>query len=221
MAVTEEKLTISDTINNFVQKNRKAIIRCMIGISVLVIVLVAFFNIRNAVQSSVLTKLEELEHQYDTLRVDPLKESERATLLADVSAFAGKQSGYTAARAYHLAASLYADEKNWAEAQNAWVRASEKGSKTYLAPVALYNAAVAAEEQDDLAGAIDLYRKAIAYTNDFPGASRAQFAIGRIYEAQNDIESARNAYQELRAKWPTDSVWANLAQNRIIRMSLP
>jgi tetratricopeptide (TPR) repeat protein len=90
-------------------------------------------------------------------------------------------------------------------------------AKTYLEPVAFYNGAVAAEEQGNTAQAIELYTKA-ASAADFPAASRAQFAIGRLQEA-NGKDAALEAYKSLLSKWPNDQVWANLAQSRIIALS--
>jgi tetratricopeptide (TPR) repeat protein len=137
------------------------------------------------------------------------------TLLDELSAFAGSTFGYAKVRAYSLAADINADLKDWEAAKDAWTRAAAAASKTYLAPVSFFNAAVAAEEQGDIAGAIVLYTQCLDFADLFPAAPRAQFSIGRLLENQHDIAAAVEAYRSLVEKWPTETVWTNLANSRI------
>jgi tetratricopeptide (TPR) repeat protein len=181
---------------------------------------IAVTAIRSSLQTKALTQVEELNRRYETLRFD-IKEESKATdvqaLLDDLSSFAQKQSGYAAARAYTLSANIYMDQARWDEAFTAWDKAASASAETYLQPVAFYNGAVAAEEQGNTAQAIELYTKA-ASAADFPAASRSQFAIGRLQEA-NGKDAALEAYKSLLSKWPDDQVWGNLAQSRIIALS--
>jgi tetratricopeptide (TPR) repeat protein len=111
------------------------------------------------------------------------------------------------------------ERKDWGEAEKAWTNSAKSAGKSYLAPVSLFNAAVAAEEQGNPARAISLYIESIAHESDFPGAARAQFAVGRLYESQGDNEAALEAYRVIPTKWVSETTWVNLAQSRIIVLS--
>jgi tetratricopeptide (TPR) repeat protein len=141
-------------------------------------------------------------------------------LLEDLALFGQRNSGYAAARSYAISAGIYEDQRDWAKAEEAWVNAARAGGKTYFAPVAYFNAAVAAEEQGNLDGAIDYYSKALEYENVFPTAPRAQFSIARLQETQGDRRGALLSYMALVSKWPRDQVWVNLAHSRIILLSM-
>jgi tetratricopeptide (TPR) repeat protein len=84
--------------------------------------------------------------------------------------------------------------------------------------VSLFNAAAAAEEQGNLEAAIELYRQTLNYADIFPAAPRAQFAVGRLWEAQQNKEAAIEAYRGLIDKWPAETVWTGLANSRIIAL---
>ncbi|MDR0877721.1 MAG: tetratricopeptide repeat protein, partial [Treponema sp.] len=127
-----------------------------------------------------------------------------------------KASGYSSGRAWSIIAGIYADKKDWAEAETAWTNAAVASAKTYLAPVSFFNAAAAAEEQGKTPEAIELYTKSLAQNTGFPAAARAQFSVGRLEESQNNPEAALTAYQAVVSGWPNDGVWTNLAHSRII-----
>ncbi|MDR3343004.1 MAG: tetratricopeptide repeat protein [Treponema sp.] len=214
-----EPLSISEKINNFIQKKRKVLVIGMISIIVLLVVLIAVLSIRDTLQSKALSKVEDFTRRYEVLRVDvnePSKETEVTALVDELAAFAPKNSGYAGARGYAMLASIHGDKKNWEAAEKAWTNAARIGAKTYLAPVSLFNAAVAAEEQDNIPGAIALYEESVSLGAIFPAAPKAQFSIGRLQEAQNNKDAAIEAYRTLMSTWPNDTTWTNLAQNRII-----
>ncbi|MDR3171831.1 MAG: tetratricopeptide repeat protein [Treponema sp.] len=214
---------IGDKINNFIQKNRRSLITGMISLAVLLVGCIVGLSIRDALQSKAISQVEDFTRRYEVLRIDlndPAKETDATALVDELSAFASKHSGYAGARSYTMLASIYADKKNWEAAEQAWTNAARVGTKTYLAPVSLFNAAVAAEEQGNISGAIALYGESVALGNVFPAAPRAQFAIGRLQEAQNNKEAAIEAYRAIINNWPNDTAWTNLAQNRIISLTI-
>ncbi|MDR0312317.1 MAG: tetratricopeptide repeat protein [Treponema sp.] len=230
MAGKTENLSIGEKLNDFIQRNRKPLI---IGIAVLlglIIALVAFLSIREYVRSRALTKVDELSRRYDAIMYS-LSYADDETdqtslqlalygLLNDLEDFQKRNSGYAAARAYAISASIYTEQGSWYSAENAWLDAAYAGRKTYFAPVAYFNAAVAAEEQNNISRAIELYEKALEFEDLFPAAPRAQFSIGRLYEIQGSYFDALFAYQTLVNKWPQDQVWVSLAHSRILYLTL-
>jgi tetratricopeptide (TPR) repeat protein len=225
--IKSEKINAGEALSEFIQRNRRGLVVCLAVIIAAVIGAVAAFSIRDTMRTKALSAVEEYVRRYEALRIyitseEPADESKKAevtTLLEELAAFEGRNSGYAAARASAVSAGIYGDQKNWAEAEKAWTSAARAAAKTYLEPVALFNAAAAAEEQGNNAGAIDLYKQAVSRGDIFPAAARAQFAVGRLQEAQGLKDAALEAYRAVVAGWPGDPVWANLAQSRIIVLS--
>ena len=141
------------------------------------------------------------------------------TLLDDLKALGKSASGYPAARAWFMAANIHHEREEWLEAQDAWLLAAEKGRSTHLAPVCLYNAAVAAESAGDTDSALSNYQKSVDFA-DFPAAAHAQFSVGRLEEAKGDNEAAIAAYRALIEKWPADTSWTNHAHSRIAALEV-
>ena len=227
MAGKTEKVSINERLNDFIQKNRKVLIIGLGSIIAAVIVLVAVFVLKDSLQSQALSKVEELQRRYEAVRYEIGSEGQETAqrediniLLNDLSLFERNHSGYAAARAYAISASIYEGMQNWQEAENAWASAAKAGVKTYIAPVAFYNAAVAAEELGNINGAIELYNKALENEKAFPAAPRAQFSIGRLQESQGNNSSALVSYLTLVSKLPQDQIWANLAQSRILALTI-
>jgi tetratricopeptide (TPR) repeat protein len=214
-----EKLSLSEGINDFVQKNRKSI---FVSLGVIVLLLagcVAALSIMDLLRKKAISEVEALSSRYEALRFTIAEESSAAdveALLADLEAFAKKSSGYSGGRAWALAAAIRGDKKEWEQAESAWVNAADAAAKTYLGPAALFNAAVAAEEQGKNTEALDHYTKSLSLASVFPAAPRAQFSIGRLKETLNDDAAAIEAYRAVIANWPYDTVWTNFAHSRLV-----
>lgn len=225
MATTDEKKesgTLTENLAYFIQKNRR-IIFMIAGAAVIIIVgLVVVLAVQERVRAGALSAFEAFNDRYEALRFDineSAKAEEVAALLEELSVFAGKTAAFPGARAYALIASIHMDRKDWAEAERNWTLAAGKGKKTYLAAAAFFNAGVAAEEQGNAEGAIAHYGESLALADTFSQAPRAQFAIGRLREEQRNREAALEAYRTLTEKWPSETVWVNLANSRIIALN--
>ncbi|MDR2518269.1 MAG: tetratricopeptide repeat protein [Spirochaetaceae bacterium] len=217
----EPEPNASERVNTFIQQNRRAVLTVAAGLLVILIGFMAGLSIRDALRAKAIQEAEALGLRYEALRNslgDSGKDGDVQALIQDLSAFASARSGYAGARGYDILGSIYAEKKDWENAEKAWAGAAAAGAGTYLAPVFFFNAAVAAEEQGKVQEAIDLYAK--AQSGLFPQASRAQFQIGRLEEGRGSRDAALQAYREVINKWPKDAVWANLAQSRIITLSL-
>ena len=226
-AKKNDELGVNDKLNEFVQKNRKGLV---LGLIAIVVILIGFgvgFSLKEKIATESFSKLDAFGQRYDDLKAyigseEPdavAKQTDIGALLDDLAAFEKKTTGFAAAKAYSISADIYAGEKKWAEAGDAWSASAKAAAKTYLAPVSVFNAAVAAEEQGNTQSAIDLYTQALNYGDSFPDAARAQFAIGRLQESNSNKDAAIEAYKNLVAKWPYDPLWANLAQSRMMVLS--
>jgi tetratricopeptide (TPR) repeat protein len=217
----EEQLTVSERINEAVQKNRKPIALALGGLALLLIGVVAALSLADLFRKKAVSRADDFNRRYEELRSGISEESSAdkvQALLDEAGAFAAKHSGYAGGRAWAVIAGIRAEQKKWPESETAWLNAAKAGAKTYLAPLAYFNAAVAAEEQGKYAEAIDAYTRSLSLPADFPAAPRAQFSVGRLREALDDRAAALEAYRAVVSGWPSDTVWTNLAHSRIIAL---
>jgi tetratricopeptide (TPR) repeat protein len=206
-------------VTEFIQKHRTAIFVC---IGIIVLSLFAFFAVfllQDTFRKKANIAIEEFGIRYGALR-SSITEDDSAVdvgnLLSDLEAFAKKTSGYAGGKAWSMIGSIHSEKKEWAQAETAWVAAANVAPKNYLAPLAWFNAGVAAEEQGRTVEAIDYYTKSIAAPAGFPAAPRAQFAVGRLRETLGETAAAVDAYSAVISDWSYDQVWVNLAYSRII-----
>jgi tetratricopeptide (TPR) repeat protein len=234
---TENK---NDIVYSFFEKNRKSFFVSGIVIAVLLVGLVAALIVRDLMQKDAIARLDILVERYNELKgnlaVNDISNIEIDSdsdanitidtgafvntaavddLLTDLRSLGEKTSGYPAARAWLMAANIYHERNSFKEAQDAWLAGAAKGGSTHLAPVCLYNAAVAGEAAGDMEAALSNYQKALAFA-DFPAAAHAQFSVGRLEEARGNDDAAAAAYRALIEKWPADTDWTNLAHSRIL-----
>jgi tetratricopeptide (TPR) repeat protein len=204
-----------DKILHFIQKNRKGL---LIGLGCIVLGIVALTVVYAVNESTAKKAIAELDVYSDKLAEADLESPETAELVAEIEQFAEKKGGYAGAEAYNLVAGYHADKKAWDLAEAAWLKVAAKAPKDFFAPAALFNAAVASEEQGNTTKAIDYYTQAAEYEGLFGGAARAYFAMGRLYESENNSSAALEMYQKIADDYPEDEL-TKLAQSRIVVLS--
>lgn len=125
---------------------------------------------------------------------------------------------YAAQKASIYKAKIEESKKDWAAAEKDWLAIVEAVPDSYLAPVALQGAAVAAEELGSADRATADYKKLIdKYSATAIGIPHAYFALGRLAEQAKDYSAAMTAYQKIASTWPDDD-WTKLATDRIISL---
>jgi len=219
----EKAASISEKLNDFIQKNRKPIFIMAASLFVLLIAVIAALSLMDVFRNRAIAAVEDLSDRYETLLPSITGTEEDFpddvnALLEELTAFAEKNSGYPGGRAWLLIGGLYSAKKDWAGAETAYVSAAETAAKNYLSPLAWFNAAVAAEEQGKTPEAIEYYGNSLAAPVVFPAAPRAQFSVGRLHETLNEDEKAIEAYRAVISGWSYDEVWTNLARSRIIAL---
>ncbi|MDR0494449.1 MAG: tetratricopeptide repeat protein [Treponema sp.] len=221
MQNANEKTGMSGGIYEFIQKRRKPIF-ISAGLALLLLVaFVAALSFIGMLKEKAIAASEEFNRRYEALQAsvtDDLSEKDLGELLAELEVFAKKNSGYAGGKAWSIMGAVYSEKKEWAQAEAAWASAAKAAKKTYLVPLAWFNAGAAAEEQGKTEAAVEYYSNSLAYAAGFPAAPRAQFAIGRLSEALNQNEAAIEAYRAVISSWPYDQAWASLAHSRIIAL---
>jgi len=218
-----DKINSGDKVNDFIQRNRKGIFIVLGTLVALFLGVVAYFSISDNLNKKATAELDELTARYaefNFLEDDDYLADEVSVLLEDVKAFAAKSRGFPGSKAWSYAALIYSGRKDWHNARDAWLNSASSGDKTYMGPIALFNAAAAEEELGNEEEALLLLQKCIAHKFEFPAAPRAQFSIGRLYESKEDYESALEAYRAVLINWPNMPVWQHLARSRITALEI-
>jgi tetratricopeptide (TPR) repeat protein len=214
-----EEQDFREKINGFLHKNRKGIIIFICAVFIMLAGLIVFLSLQNVFNKKAIAEAEKLNDTFQELRYYTSDENYTAqiqTLLTDTETFALNKSGYAAGKAWSIAAQIHSSRNEWQKAEEAWLRAAKAGDKTYLGPIALFNAAASAEEQGKIELAIELFQKSIDHKFEFPAAPRAQFSIGRLYEKLGNYPAAIESYRTVMINWQNVPVWQYLARSRII-----
>jgi tetratricopeptide (TPR) repeat protein len=188
---------------------------------VLLIAVIAALSLMDVFRNRAIAAVEDLGDRYETLTLsftDEYYEDDVNSLLEELTEFANKHSGYAGGRAWILAGGIHAAKKDWGRAEAAYTEAAKSAAKTYLAPVAWFNAAAAAEEQGKTAEAIEYYGSSLTSPAVFSEAPRAQFSVGRLHETLNEDAKAIEAYRAVISDWSYNWVWTSLARSRIIAL---
>lgn len=219
----EEKKSSSERFVDFISKNRRIIIGLGIAI-VLIIVAIGIYTAVSGNIASASSRAMELADQKALQWSQETDEEKRAeiesSLIAELDSIAQKWPRTLAAqRALLRKAALLSQKKEYAEAEKTALEAYRRNKKSYVAPIALELAAVAAEEAGNTDAALELYTLITKdYKKDNPAAAHAFFNLGRIKEAKGDYKGAIEAYNQLIASFG-DSEWAMLAKNRVIYLN--
>ncbi|MCL2175022.1 MAG: tetratricopeptide repeat protein [Treponema sp.] len=218
-----EQSNLGESINEFIQKNRKAIFTAVGIVIILFLGAVIFVSVKGSMEKNASIALDGLikkfEDQKENINIEEYNDEINA-LISELETFAAKNGGFSGGKAWSLAADINVIRKDWEKAEELYLKASRSGKKTYHSPISLFNAAAAAEEQGKLEQALDYLKQSISQTVEFPAAPRAQFAIGRINEMLERYSDATEAYREILIKWPEMAEWQNLARSRIIAIEI-
>ena len=222
-AEPQPKEPAMDKLARFLTRHRVPILVVVASIVVGVVALIAVLSIQNAREEAALIAVEDLQIELDEwLRLSDDDRAERYPALAGAASAIvdGYPRTYAAVRARIIDAQALADLERWAEAATRYAEVAEQRPRSYLAPVSLMDAAVAAENAGDTDRALELLGRIVErYGGESSMVPRALFSIGRIHEQRDEIADAAAAYRRLISGYPAGS-WTNLARNRIISLTV-
>ena len=214
---------VKEKLIAFLTRFRTPILATVAGIVIVTVVLVIVMSVQASRAEAALLAVEDLQDEYEQwMQLEKDERSDAYSLLADSAASLIEEypRTYAAVRARILDARALSELELWEAASRRFLEAADASRGTYLEPVSLMGAAVAAENAGDADRALALHRR---IAEDFAGESaevpRAMFSIGRILEQRGDIAEAAEAYRRLVSSYPNSS-WTNLARNRIISLTV-
>jgi len=219
-STTTEKKIFSEKLADFISAHRMLII----GIGVAVVVAIAAVGVYTVVSGNIASAsgramdLADQKFQTWSQETDEQKKADaEKSLIADLDSIAKKWPRTLAAqRALLKKSTMLSQKKDYAEAEKAALDAFARNKKSYVAPVALQLAAVAAEEAGNTDTAIAHYTTLTKdYLKTSPVAPSALFNLGRLQEDKKDYKAALASYNQLVSSFG-GSEWALLAKNRVI-----
>lgn len=216
MSKSNEEITLSKKIENFLLKNRKKILAAVGIVAVIVVAFCVFLGISESSVAKQIEKIDAVEFALvsNSAEISESQESDRLKkALEELSPYLNKKN-VAGVRANLLAADIAFKQNDYENAYKFYSDAAESGKKSYTNPLALFNAAVCLEELNRADEAFSLYDRASA-AKDFYLASHAIFCAGRIKESAGDFKTASEYYKKASDTYPSDD-WSLLAKSRLI-----
>lgn len=214
---------VKDKIIGFLTRFRKPILIALSVAATVTVALVVVLSVQTARSEAALVAVEDLQDEYEQwLRLESGERADAYQSIAEsVSDLVAEYPRtYAAVRARILDARALAELERWEDASRRFVEAADASGGTYLEPVSLMDAAVAAENGGDVDRALELHRRiADQFADESAEVPRAWFSIGRILEQRGEVAEAAEAYRRLVSSYPNSS-WTNLARNRIISLTV-
>ncbi|MDD2231868.1 MAG: tetratricopeptide repeat protein, partial [Sphaerochaetaceae bacterium] len=211
-------------ISDFFIKNRKLLlivgIAIIVGLIVLSVCLIVADSNENKLQVSVdalQTREEELFQKTD------YSDEDYASLISDLQTAESKGGkAYSGVKASYILGLSYLAAEDNDNAYDSFMRVYEKNPKSYLAPLALFNAAVVKDNVGDQDAALALYDKITAeYGFDAGVAPKALFNSARIHLAKGDTELAKSTFQQIVDEYSgssSSSEYVALSKNALLTL---
>jgi tetratricopeptide (TPR) repeat protein len=217
----ERNESISQKIATFVSRNKALLWGALILGLVVIVAAIAWDLVYSNKSNEANLLANEMEDNYIqwTNALESEKDSSTFLTLVD-KALEEYKGSYAHQKALFIRGQYSMEQEDWTQGVSDFVALHDKFPKSYLASVALFNAAVAQEEQGKIKEAIDMLDKlSVEYENISALVPEALFNLGRLYEVQGDVEKAKSYYEQLVTNF-SDTDWTNLAKSRIISLDI-
>lgn len=229
MEKDKTELTLSDKINVFFMRNRKAILVTLACILAVLVVVLAVFAVLDYQRKSGIKKIETLVLDFEKFKVENIKNApdsmteeekkllanEENKLIENLSKYTDKND-YVGFMAVQEIADIYFKNGDLEKALSYYEKLNLPENQ-YISGVLYFNAAACSDDLGQSEKAFEYYNKA-ASCESFPFKERALFNVARVQE-KLDKAKAVEVYSQLVADYP-NTEWANLSKTRIIELEI-
>ncbi len=215
-----DRMNLADRLAVFLTQRRVLVIAALVIVVVVIVAAAVWTPVRSSMADKNARVAEEIDQLFsDWLYAgDDQQSGLEEQFLSTASAAADGKAEYPAQRALFMRGQYYINKEMWPEASADFAALAERFPRSYLAPVALFNAASTSEEAGDPAKASEFYTRLVeGYGDSSAEVAEALFNLGRLAEEGGDKEKAREYYNRLVADYDT-SDWKNIAKTRILLM---
>lgn len=214
---------VADALSRFLHRFRFVLGGVLAAGLVALVAWFAWTEVTRRQSATATVQAEKAQELYDTWLAETdaaKKEAVQKDLLERLDGLVARPGRlYGSQRALMLRADLRFELKAWDEAAADYQALARRYPSSYLAPIALFNAAACLEEKNDREGAAKLYTDVVARWKGTAVAPRALFALGRLAEEAGTWDEAKSRYEQLDAEWPS-SGWTQLAKNRLVALKV-
>lgn len=209
-------------VKNYARKNMKTLLIITVATLAVLVLLVAGVLYYDKRANDDMVRFEQILEKYrmasfadEQGRVGNLKKTAaEMNGLIDSSYW-----GYVNKNGYYVLASLYMNEKMYAEAGEYYLRFVKKSPSSFFAPMALQQAAIASEERDNIDEALRLYQRMDKEYAESALADQIQYDLGRMYQKKGDVFKSREHFNRVVFTYP-QSLFARKAKERLFMLGL-
>lgn len=213
---------VEHTVGKFVNRNKMILIITGIALIAIFVGLWIGISVSTNKAEANMGRIDELTEQYATWSaledvttpeavelIDPLK--------SGLQEFASlKNTSYPSVKANYLLGMIAFKEGDYETAKNQFLSSLEKGKDSYMLSLSLFNLAVTSEQLNDKSAALEYYQRVYDESNGMAAQSaKALFNVGRLHEANSDVELAKAVFQQLSDEYP-NSEYAKLASSKLV-----
>ncbi len=209
----EEKL--QNKISGFFERNAKTLLICAVALVVLAAVIVTVSVVSSNNREKAMVRIQGLEETV-VGSYSGMEEADKANVISSLEK-EEKGKSYVAIKASYLKGLAYYQDQNYQAAYDAFMACVAKKADSYLAPVALVNAAAAQESLGNTAEALNLYNRVTTDYKESGMGAKALFNTGRIYFQQGNTALALSVFNQLIDKYPS-SEYSALANDILVLM---
>jgi len=213
-------MNLADRLAVFLTERRALVIAALVVVVTIIVAAAVWGPIRSGMDDRNAQVAEDIDQSFsDWLYAgDDEKAAKEEEFLANVQkGLDGRE--YSVQRALFMRGQYYINLEKWAEASADFASLADSYPKSYLAPVALFNAASTSETAGDSAKAVEFYTRLVDNYADKAGeAAEALFNLGRLAEEEGNKDKAKEFYNQLIADYDA-SDWKNIAKTRILLMN--
>lgn len=204
----EEKL--QNRISGFFERNAKTLLICAAALVVLVAIVVTVTAVSSANREKAMVRIQGLEETVIGAYAG-MEDAAKADVISSLEA-EEKGKSYVSFKASYLKGLAYFQDQKYQASYDAFMACVSKKSDSYLAPVALVNAAAAQEALGNTTEALDLYNRVTTDYKESGMGAKALFNSGRIYFQQGNTALALSVFNQLIDRYPS-SEYSALAKN--------
>jgi len=204
----EEKL--QNKISGFFERNAKTLLICAVALVVVVGIIVIVTAVSSGNREKAMVRIQGLEETV-VGSYSGMEAADKANVISSLEA-EEKGKSYVSFKASYLKGLAYYQDQNYQAAYDAFMACVAKKSDSYLAPVALVNAAAAQEALGNETEALNLYNRVTTDYKESGMGAKALFNTGRIYFQQGNTSLAVSVFNQLIDSYPS-SEYSALAKN--------
>lgn len=201
---------------------KKGLIGILLGAMVLIVIgAVVLDSLQTKRNNEAIILAENMVESFSDWSSDIEKESNEEKLLAYFEeALADYKGTFAEQRALFTRGQYFIEQEMWQEAAGDFYGLYEAFPKSYLAPIALFNAASTMEQAGNVDKSLEYLQILVdGYSDVSPEAPEALFNLGRLEEKQGNSEKAMEYYEQLILDF-SDTEWTNVAKSRIISLNI-